>query len=251
MRTDLPLKGTIYVLMTVGILIPVFLRTIAWILLLSPRIGLVNQWAMQLFGLDHPLVSLYNIPGMAFIQGVSFVPSAFFMLAAAYRTMDPSLEEAAYTSGVSKFQTFLRINVPITWPAIAGVMVYLFMSAIAVFEVPAIIGFPARILVLSALIFTSTNPPTGLPDYGLAGAYGAVMLVAGLTLGLFLCAAGAAGQEIYGHHRARLPAAADIAWALEVGGVGFRVVLLVHGGFYSVSGSSLGIAAAVFAAAVG
>ena len=77
-RTDIPFKNTIYVLMTVGILIPVFLRTIAWILLLSPRIGLVNQWAMQLFNLDQPIISLYNIPGMAFIQGVSFVPSAFF-----------------------------------------------------------------------------------------------------------------------------------------------------------------------------
>jgi iron(III) transport system permease protein len=184
-RTDIPFKNTIYVLMTVGILVPVFLRTIAWILLLSPRIGLVNQWATQIFGLDHPLVSLYNIPGMAFIQGVSFVPSAFFMLSAAYRTMDPSLEEAAYTSGISKFQTFVRINVPITWPAIAGVMVYLFMSAIAVFEVPAIIGYPARILVLSASIFTSTNPPTGLPNYGIAGAYGAVMLGAGLLLAYF------------------------------------------------------------------
>ena len=184
-RTDIPFKNTIYVLMTVGILVPVFLRTIAWILLLSPRIGLVNQWAAQLFGLDQPLISLYNIPGMAFIQGVSFVPSAFFMLSAAYHTMDPSLEEAAYTSGVSKFQTFVRINVPITWPAIAGVMVYLFMSAIAVFEVPAIIGYPARILVLSASIFTSTNPPTGLPNYGIAGAYGAVMLAAGLLLAYF------------------------------------------------------------------
>src|SRR5215813_5115885 len=166
--------------MNVGILITVFLRTIAWILLLSPRIGLVNQWAAQLFGLDRPLVSLYSIPGMAFIQGVSFVPSAFFMLSAAYRTMDPALEEAAYTSGISKLQTFLRINVPITWPAIAGVMVYMFMSALAVFEVPAIIGYPARILVLSASIFTATNPPTGLPNYGIAGAYGAVMLLAGL-----------------------------------------------------------------------
>src|SRR5204862_7009019 len=184
-RTDLPLKGTIYVLMTVGILIPVFLRTIAWILLLSPRIGLVNQWATQLFGLDHPLISLYNIPGMAFIQGVSFVPSAFVMLAAAYHTMDPSLEEAAYTAGVSKFQTFLRINVPTTLPAIAGVMVYLFMSAIAVFEVPAIIGFPARILVLSASIFTSTNPQTGLPNSDVAGAYGPVMRRTGLILAYF------------------------------------------------------------------
>ena len=184
-RTDVPLKNTIYVLMTVGILIPVFLRTIAWILLLSPRIGLVNQWVMQLFNLDQPIISLYNIPGMAFVQGVSFVPSAFFMLSAAYRTMDPALEEAAYTSGIGKLQTFLRINVPITWPAIAGVMVYLFMSALAVFEVPAIIGFPARILVLSASIFTATNPPTGLPNYGIAGAYGAVMLLAGLILAYF------------------------------------------------------------------
>jgi len=185
MRTDLPFKRTTYVLLTLGILIPVFLRTIAWILLLSPRIGLVNQWASQIFGLDHPLVSLYNLPGMAFIQGVSFVPGAFFMLAAAYRTMDPALEEAAYTAGVSKLRTFFWINIPITLPAIAAVMVYLFMTAIAVFEVPAIIGLPARILVLSSLIYTSTNPPTGLPEYGVAGAYGGVMLLVGLVLAYF------------------------------------------------------------------
>lgn len=185
MRTDLPFKKTVFVLLTVGILIPVFLRTIAWILLFSPRIGLVNQWASQVFGIDHPVVSLYNIPGMAFIQGVSFVPGAFFMLAAAYRTMDPALEEAAYTAGVSKLRTFFWINIPITLPAIAAVMVYLFMTAIAVFEVPAIIGLPARILVLSSLIYTSTSPPTGLPDYGIAGAYGAVMLFVGLVLAYF------------------------------------------------------------------
>lgn len=185
MRTNLPLKRTIYVLMTVGILIPVFLRTIAWILLLSPRIGLVNQWASQIFGLEEPLLSLYNIPGMAFIQGVSFVPGAFFMLSAAYRTMDPSLEEAAYTAGASKLRTFLKINIPITLPAIAAVMVYLFLTAIAVFEVPAIIGLPASIMVLSSMIFISVSPESGLPEYGLAGAYGAVMLLVGLVLAYF------------------------------------------------------------------
>jgi iron(III) transport system permease protein len=185
MRTDLPLKRTIFVLMTVGILIPVFLRTIAWILMLSPRIGLVNQWASQIFGLEDPLLSLYNIPGMAFIQGVSFVPGAFFMLAAAYRTMDPALEEAAYTAGASKLRTFFKINIPITLPAIAAVMVYLFLTAIAVFEVPAIIGLPASILVLSSLIFISVSPESGLPEFGLAGAYGGAMLLVGLVLAYF------------------------------------------------------------------
>jgi len=184
-RTDVPFKKTIYVLLTVGILIPVFLRSIAWILLLSPQIGLVNQWGMRVFGLDGPFVSLYNLPAMAMIQGISFVPGAFFMLAAAYRTMDPALEEAAYTAGVSKLKTFLRINIPITLPAIAAVMVYLFMTAIAVFEVPAIIGLPASIRVLSALIFISTNPASGLPEYGLAGAYGAIMLLGGFLLAYF------------------------------------------------------------------
>jgi iron(III) transport system permease protein len=182
MRTDIPFKKTIYVLLTIGILIPVFLRTIAWILLLSPRIGLVNKWLQDIFSLSEPPFNLYSLAGMAFVQGVSFVPGAFFMLAAAYRSMDPSLEEAAYTSGVGKLRTFLKINIPITWPAIAAVMVYLFMTAIAVFEVPAIIGMPARIHVLSSLIFTSTTPSTGLPDYGMAGAYGAIMLVLGLML---------------------------------------------------------------------
>lgn len=182
MRTDIPFKKTIYVLLTIGILIPVFLRTIAWILLLSPRIGLLNRWVQEAFALSNPPFNLYSLTGMAFVQGVSFVPGAFFMLAAAYRSMDPSLEEAAYTSGVGKLKTFLKINIPITWPAIAGVMVYLFMTAIAVFEVPAIIGLPARIHVLSSLIFTSTTPSTGLPDYGMAGAYGAIMLILGLTL---------------------------------------------------------------------
>ena len=184
-RTDLPWKGAVQVLLTVGILIPVFLRTIAWILLLSPHIGLVNQWAKQAFGVTEPVVSLYNIGGMAFLQGVSFVPAAFFMLAAAYRTMDPALEEAAYTSGAGKFRTFFKINLPITLPALAAVIIYLFMTALAVFEVPAIVGLPARILVLSSVIFNATTPPTGLPDYGLAGAYGFTMLAAGLVLAYF------------------------------------------------------------------
>ena len=52
MRTDIPFKKTIYVLLTIGILIPVFLRTIAWILLLSPRIVLINKWLQKNFALS-------------------------------------------------------------------------------------------------------------------------------------------------------------------------------------------------------
>ena len=211
---------------------------------------MVNKWLQELFSLSEPPFNLYSLTGMAFVQGVSFVPGAFFMLAAAYRSMDPSLEEAAYTSGVGKLKTFLKINIPITWPAIAGVMVYLFMTAIAVFEVPAIIGLPARIHVLSSLIFTSTTPSTGLPDYGMAGAYGAIMLLLGLMLAFLYVRLVKQGKKVHGHYRQRISPAGDRARHVEMGGARFRVLLSFHRSFYSLCGSAVGLLAAVFTVAV-
>lgn len=179
-RTDLPGKETIYVLMTIGILIPVFLRVIGWILLFSPQIGLVNQALMNMLGLGEAPFSLYNVVGMAITQGISFVPAAFFMLVAAYRAIDPALEEAAYTSGANRLKTVLRINLPLTLPAILGVMVYLLMTAISVFETPALLGLPSRTFVLSSAIYFAVTPQTGLPKYGLAATYGLIMMALGI-----------------------------------------------------------------------
>ncbi|HZU07829.1 MAG TPA: iron ABC transporter permease [Chloroflexota bacterium] len=179
-RTDLPGKETIYVLMTIGILIPVFLRVIGWILLFSPQIGIVNQALMAALGLSEPPLNLYNVIGMAVTQGVSFVPAAFFMIVAAYRAIDPALEEAAYTSGASRLQTVLRVNLPLTLPAILGVTVYLLMTAISVFETPALLGLPSRTFVLSSAIYFAVTPQTGLPKYGLAATYGLIMMALGL-----------------------------------------------------------------------
>ena len=179
-RTDLPGKETIYVLMTIGILVPVFLRVIGWILLFSPQIGVVNQALMGVFGLAEPPFSLYNIPGMAITQGISFVPGAFFMLVAAYRAIDPALEEAAYTSGADRLKTIMRINVPLTLPAILGVAVYLLMTAISVFETPALLGLPSRVFVLSSAIYFAVTPQVGLPKYGLGATYGLIMMVLGI-----------------------------------------------------------------------
>jgi iron(III) transport system permease protein len=78
MRTDIPLKKTIFVLLTVGILIPVFLRTIAWIMVLSPRIGLLNRWLVSMFHLANPPFNLYSLPGR--IRAGCFVCAGLFML---------------------------------------------------------------------------------------------------------------------------------------------------------------------------
>lgn len=184
-RTDLPCKGLFYVLMSLVILMPVFLKIIGWVLLASPSIGILNEVVSNIFGLDEPLFNIYSIPWMSFVQGISFVPLAFFMLSAAYQAMDPALEEAAYTGGVGKLNTLLRINVPITLPAILAVVIYVTVLAITVFETPALLGLPSRIFVLSSRIYFAVSPQASLPNYGLAGAYGAILLVAAFLFGYF------------------------------------------------------------------
>jgi iron(III) transport system permease protein len=181
-RTDLPGKQGIFVVLIASFLVPVFLRAIGWILLFSPEVGMFNTLARSLLGIERPLFNLYNIPGMAFVQGLSLVPASFFMLSAAFRAMDPALEEASYTSGAGRLRTILRINIPVSWPAIVAVMVYMLMLAVSLFEVPAIVGWPARIFVLSSLIYFAVTPNVGLPKYGVAGAYGLLMMALGLLL---------------------------------------------------------------------
>jgi iron(III) transport system permease protein len=183
-RTDLPLKRFILILMISGFLVPSFLRAAGWILVFSPQVGLANQLARSLFGLVEAPFDIYNIPGMALVQGLSLVPSAFFMLSAAASAMDPALEEASLASGAGRLRTIFRVSLPLVWPALLATVIYLLMLAVSLFEVPAIIGWPARIFVLSSLVYFAVTPNTGLPSYGLAGAYGALMVFLGLLLAL-------------------------------------------------------------------
>jgi iron(III) transport system permease protein len=184
-RTDLPFKRVILILMISGFLVPSFLRAAGWILVFSPQVGLANQLAQSLFGLSEPPFNIYNIPGMAIVQGLSLVPSAFFMLSAAASAMDPALEEASLATGASRLRTAFRVSLPLIWPALLATVIYLLMLAVSLFEVPAIIGWPARIFVLSSLVYFAVTPNTGLPSYGLAGAYGALMVGLGLLLAAF------------------------------------------------------------------
>jgi iron(III) transport system permease protein len=181
-RTDMPGKDVVVGMTIASLLVPVFLGAMGWMLLLSPEIGLANLAAKAAFGLKQPPFSIYNIAGMAWVQGLSLVPGSFFMLSAAVAAMDPAMEEASQTSGVGRLRTLWRINIPLAWPAIAAVMVYVFMLAVSLFEIPAIIGWQARIFTLSSLIYFAVAPQTGLPSYGLAGAYSVMMIALGLAL---------------------------------------------------------------------
>lgn len=165
-RTDFPGKTTVFTLMTVGLLLPGFSVALGWLLLLHPRIGILNRMAMELFGLREAPFNIETMFGMGFVNGLTLAPLAFIMIGVVLRSMNSSLEEAASIGGANVPQILRRITLPLAWPGILAASIYIYMIGFASFDVPAILGLPGRIYTFSTFVFETITTNTGLPDYG-------------------------------------------------------------------------------------
>ncbi|HTM08954.1 MAG TPA: iron ABC transporter permease [Verrucomicrobiae bacterium] len=174
-RTNTPFKKLFVVMALIPFIIPGILSTIAWILLLSPKIGLINLVVRGVLRLESSPFNIYSMGGMVWAEAIHLYPLVFLLMAASFRNMDTSLEEAALTAGSSTFTTLRRVTLPLMRPAMFGVMLVMFVRGIEAFEVPALIGVPAKISVFTTKIFLAIHQFPS--DFGLAGAYAVTLLV--------------------------------------------------------------------------
>jgi iron(III) transport system permease protein len=174
-RTNTPFKSVFYALSLIPLVIPSILFTVAWILLASPQIGIVNQLVQNWLGLEQPLFDIYSMGGMIWVDGLHYSPMAFLLMSAAFRAMDPSLEESATMSGANIWQVLWRVTLKLTWPAIFATILILFVRSIESFEVPALLGLPVGIEVFTSSIYTAVHRYPS--QIGLASAYGVALLL--------------------------------------------------------------------------
>ena len=175
-RSNVPWKILIYAGVPMVIAIPSMLQAMAWILILSPRIGFINTWLKQFFSLDTSPFNIYSIGGMIFIEGLRLVPTAFLMLVPLMRSMDPALEEAAAVSGASPMSATRKVTLRLLAPGLVAVTIYQAMTALELFEVPGILGLPSGIYVFSTKIYSIVHSATFPPPYGEANALSMVYL---------------------------------------------------------------------------
>ncbi len=181
-RTNTPFKSLFYALSLIPLVIPGILFTVAWILLGSPKIGIINLMAMDWFGLQSAPFDIYTLWGMIWVDGLHYSPMAFLLMTAAFRAMDPSLEESATMSGANVFQVIWYVTLKLAWPAIFATFLILFVRAIESFEVPALLGLPVGIQVFTSSIYQAIHRYPS--QVGLASAY-AVTLLLITTVGIF------------------------------------------------------------------
>ncbi len=182
-RTNTPCKTLFFALSLIPLVIPGILFTVAWIMLASPKIGLVNLAFQGLLDTDAVLVDIYSMAGMIWVDGLHYSPMAFLLMTAAFRSMDPALEEQAAMSGASVAQVAGRITLKLAGPAMVGSLLILFVRAIELFEVPALLGLPVGIHVYTSSIYQAIHEyPSRI---GLAAAYAMTLLVI-TALGIYV-----------------------------------------------------------------
>lgn len=180
-RTNMPLKGLVRALVAIGYIIPPYITSVAYIILLGPNAGHINQWLTYLLHLKRGPFNIFTLWGVIFVITVHVYAFAFFFTDSALRSMDSSLEEAARILGGGRFRTTAQITLPLVLPGISGAALIAAVYSIALFGPQAILGLPDNIVFLPTRIWgiLGTYPP----DYNGASAL-SVVLIALTVLGL-------------------------------------------------------------------
>ena len=174
-RTNTPLKPLAYLTTIISLGTPYVLYVSAWLLLLN-KSGPVNSLYREITQSTGFLINVYGLPGMILVEGLLWSPLVFLLLGATLRNFNPELEEAARMSGAGTWSTIRRITLRLSMPSILALALLVFIRALEAFEVPALIGLPGRVHVLTTDIY-DTMHLTMPPDLGSASALSVLLLV--------------------------------------------------------------------------
>jgi iron(III) transport system permease protein len=174
-RTDAPGAVLFHNLALLSFAIPGLLMAMAWIFVLSPNIGWVNAVLKSAFHLGAAPLSIYTMTGMIWALASHYFPLAYLALGPALRTLDVRMEEAGLMAGGRYWQVLPRITLPLLRPAILSSLLLLFIMGLSSYEVPRLIGRPARIDVFTTEIqgATAATPP----EFGVASALSLTLLI--------------------------------------------------------------------------
>ena len=188
-RTDLYGRKFFRTLFVMTYMVPPYVGAMAWLRLLNPRVGTLNVWIANLFGLSENPFNIYTIGGLVWVLTTFYYPYAFITISRAMEKMDPSLEEASKISGASPLKTVLTITFPIMLPSIVAAGLLVFVSAASCYGIPSIIGAPGQIDTVTTRIidYVYVGSAEGLTDATTLAV--SLMLIANLILYIstFVC----------------------------------------------------------------
>ena len=173
-RTDMPFRSALQALNIIPFFISPLVGGIAWSLLASPKMGMLNTALMGLFGLERAPFNIYSIPGIIWVSALFHAPFVYLFCIGPFRQMDPALEEAARVSGSNWIMTTFRITLLLASPAILSALILAFVLSIEDLGSILVLGYPYGIQSISTLIFEGIDQYP--PNHNLGAALGILLM---------------------------------------------------------------------------
>ncbi|WP_138160478.1 ABC transporter permease [Peptoniphilus catoniae] len=150
--TNIRFKGLLKVLVYLPFIVPSYIMTLAWTNITS-NVGIVTK-LLKSVGLKP--INLYSIGGIVFLMLVCYTPFVYLSVYRSLIKVPLSNEHASKLLNYGSFETFRNINLRQITPTLVSTFVLVFLSSLDNFSIPAFLGVPAGISVLSTLIYEKT-----------------------------------------------------------------------------------------------
>ncbi|MBQ6474795.1 MAG: ABC transporter permease [Clostridia bacterium] len=141
-------QGIITTLFILPMWMNFLLRTLAWMTLLENK-GIING---VLSAMHLPLIHIINTPAAIVIGMVyNFLPFMILPIYNALAKIDDNVIDAARDLGANKFQTFMRVTLPLSVPGILSGVTMVFIPALTTFAISTMMG-GSKILLIGNII---------------------------------------------------------------------------------------------------
>jgi len=152
-------------------------RTAAWFILLQEK-GLINDTLISLGLITGPLPLIFNRLGVVIAMTHVLLPFMVLPIYSVLLAIPRNLMPAAASLGAPPWRAFLRVLLPLSLRGVVSGSLLVFMTAIGYYITPALIGGAQDQMISSVIAFYAI----GSANWGMAGALGAILLVATLAL---------------------------------------------------------------------
>jgi len=157
--SDAPLMRWLSAVPTVSLALSPLVGAVGWLVLLAPRVGILNLLLRNLLGLevDTGPLNAFSIPVVVMLMSFYVVPYVYGPVQAGFVQSDASLIEASRVCGASAVSAFFTITIPMLRPAIlAGALIAGVMAA-SMFAIPLILSSGTGLRVMPTQIYQYVN----------------------------------------------------------------------------------------------
>jgi iron(III) transport system permease protein len=175
-RLEVPHSSKFHTLMFLPIFVSPLVLSLGFLFSFSE--GGYYHGILQMLGIS---MSINNVYGMVFISSIWLTPFSYSFISAGLRNIDPEMEDAARITGAADWKVLTNVSIPLLKPFLLS---SIFISVLLTFQeisIPAILGLPDRIYVLSTYLL-ALQQQTVPPPYGQLAAVGVIMVIISISI---------------------------------------------------------------------